>query len=349
MDVRLDVGADEWRDAVRSLPPDRQDVYFGPAFHAVHAAHGDGIPHCSIVREADAMLVVPGLRREVDDRAGLWDLQTCRTGCAGPLANEAADAEFLERAWSAWAAEMSASGAVAAFFRLHPLIGNDRWLPRSAEVREDRLAVVVDLAAGCDAAWQAASARHRNMVRKAQSLGVSVSWNTDRASFERLYADAMERLGADPELKFGKPFFAALWTLPEIDLATVVAGGTLVAGAVAVWGGQYGHYLFAARRPDAGNHLSNLLIDAIVERAVEHNVRVLYLGGGKTTSRDDRLLRFKQSAGTRLVAYHVALVHVDEPARLNLVNAWRDRTGQAPTWLLGYRQPDPAIDRRNGA
>jgi GNAT acetyltransferase-like protein len=342
MDVRIGVDAEEWTAALHALAVERPDQYFTPEFHDVHAAHGDGTPHASIVRQGPAVLLVPGLRRVIDGGAGQWDLQTCRTGCAGPLASAGVDASFLERAWAAWTSEMVAQGAVAAFFRLHPMIANERWLPASADVRVDRSAVVIDLNSGKDHAWASAASRHRNMVRKAQRLQCEVSWNDGHVAFERLYADAMRRLDSDADLRFDQRFFNALWMLSDVELAVVRAEGEIVAGAVFVWAETWGHYFLAARCADAGNHVSNLLLDAAADRAVVRGVSSLYLGGGRTTRPDDPLLQFKRAAGTRLVDYRVALVPINDHARQQLVDVWTAQTGRAPTWLLGYRQPIPA-------
>lgn len=341
MHVRLGVDAREWSAALQRLSPDRRDVYFGPEFHELHAMRGDGAPHCSIVEDGSAILLIPGLRRAIDSSTALWDLQTCRTGCAGPLANAEADTTFVENAWQAWMSEAARAGAVAALFRLHPLIGNERWLPASARVRDNRSVVVVDLDQGRDHAWRAAESRHRNMVRKARRLGFAVEWNVEREAFARLHRESMSRLDGDPELVFEPPFFAALWNLPCVEVATVRRDGVVLGGAVFVWSERYGHYYLAARRDGIGNHVGNAVIDAGVDRAGERHISSVYLGGGRTTNPDDDLLRFKRSAGTRLAPYRVALVPVNDGAMRKLVEHWTDEVGAAPGWLLGYRQPKP--------
>jgi hypothetical protein len=342
MDVRIGVDAQEWITVLHALAVAQRDPYFTPEFHDVHAAHGDGTPHASIVREGSAVLLVPGLRRVIDGGGGHWDLQTSRTGCAGPLASVDADASFLDRAWGAWRREMTDQGAVAAFFRLHPMIANERWLPAWAELRIDRSAVVIDLDGGKERAWASAASRHRNMVRKAQRLQCEVRWNDGYAAFERLYDDAMRRLDSDADLRFDRRFFNALWRLSNVELAVVRAGTEIAAGAVFAWAETWGHYFLAARGTEAGNHVSNLLLDAAVDRAVARGVSSMYLGGGRTTRSDDPLLQFKRAAGTRLVDYRVALVPINDRAHQQLVDAWAAQTGRTPTWLLGYRQPIPA-------
>jgi hypothetical protein len=331
---------------LQALPSRSRDVFFTPAFHRAYSSHGEGKPLCSIVSDGAAVLVIPGLKHTIESNGHLWDLQSCRVGCAGPLASDRADSAFLQRAWAAWAAAMTRGGAVAALFRLHPLIGNERWLPADAEIRDDRQVAVVDLTNGYDASWNAAASNHRNMVRKARALGVATTWSASRSEFEQLYDEAMKQRGADAELQFGSSFFAALWALPEIELVGVVGAGGLRAGAVIAWSPPYGHYLLAARAPGTGNYLMNLLIDAAIERGVELGSAFLYLGGGRSSHEDDSLLRFKRSPATRLITYRVARVPINEPMRLDLVRAWTDRAGVTPNWLLGYRQQSPVAGQR---
>src|SRR5207253_1064519 len=108
---------------------------------------------------------IPGSGRASD--APLWDLQTCN-GYGGPIAATVPGEEAVEQVWKEWRELTRASGGVAAFFRLHPLLGNERLLPRDAMVRIDRPTVHVDLSRGLAAAWKDATSQHRNMVRKAR-------------------------------------------------------------------------------------------------------------------------------------------------------------------------------------
>jgi UDP-N-acetylbacillosamine alanyltransferase len=344
--AHIDVDAVHWTAALGRLPSELQDVYFSPEFHEIQAANGDGVPHCSIIEEGASVLVVPGLRQAVDAganaSAGHWDLQTCRTGCAGPLTNAGHDRTFLERAWSVWTDQMARRGAVAALFRLHPLIGNERWLPGRARVSVDRSVVFVDLREGQQHAWDRSEPRHRNMVRKARRLGITVAWNEGHEEFVELYRASMDRLGADEAFRFGAGFFDRLWQSGRTDLAIVRHQGALSAAAVFFFGPRWAHYYLSARTPDAGNYTTNLLIDAAMHRAAERGLDGLYLGGGRSAATDDELLRFKRSTGGQLLPYRMGLVAIDDSAYDALIASWIDRAGVHPTWLLGYRQPHPA-------
>jgi hypothetical protein len=237
---------------------------------------------------------------------------------------------------------------VAAFFRLHPLLKNESWLPGDARVVHDRHTVFVPLEGGAAQAWNQADGRHRNMVNKGKRLGVRVDWDDGRGwdDFELLYRESMERLDAPDRLRFSPRYFAGLKDLPGTELAVVRSGGELVAGAVFMFGSRWAHYHLSAYRPGAGNQLTSCVLQAAVERAADRGLAGLHLGGGRTNRPDDSLLKFKLSLGGTLLDFFVALVIVNSPAFANLCEAWAAAVGHRPQWLLGYRQPKPAFDRQ---
>lgn len=328
-----------WHAALDALGPALTDVYFSPAYHELHERNGDGRACCFGVTDGDARLLVPGLRVALGAAAGSADLQSCN-GYGGPLASPGADTAFLERAWASWREAARQDGIVAALFRLHPLLDNRRWLPADAVVRRERNTVFIDLAAGREAAWQSADARHRNMVSKARRAGATVTWGAEGAwdDFVALYRPAMARLGAASSLDFSDEYFSGLRTL-DAEVAILADERGPAAGAIFLWSPRFGHYHLAARRTDAPNFATNLVLQAAIDRAADRGLAGVHLGGATTNDPDDSLFRFKRSIGGRLLDFEVALVVADEPAYRALIAERTARTGTAPTWLLGYRQP----------
>ncbi len=340
MQATLSHDAARWTEALLGLPEDLRDVYFGAGYHELqHDAHLQ--PELGVVSQAGLpLLLVPGLREPID--AELCDLQTCN-GYGGPLAAPGVEGARLLQAWDAWRAAASASGCVAAFFRLHPLLDNRRFLPPDAEIRTDRDTIYLDLEHGVDAALRAADSRFRNMASKAQRVGTVVGWNEPHAwsAFEQLYGQAMERLKAPASLRFSPEYFSRLRALPEAEIGFVEDERGLCAANVFLWGPRFGHYHVSARRADADNHVVSAIFAAAMQRAVARNVRGIHLGGGATTAADDRLLRFKLSLSPRRLRFEVARVIADPQRFAALESAWQARAGRPPRWLLGYREPLP--------
>ncbi len=343
MNVRLTEDAAEWSAALDVFPPSVRDVGFEHALHAPHAANGEGTPLLLVAEDGADRLVVPALREPLSavERGPLpgplWDLQSAN-GYAGPLST--ATGPFVDAAWRALTPVLADAGIVSVFLRLHPLLRNAAFLPSWSTVRLDRHSRYVDLAAGRAAAWDAADKRHRNVVRKAQREGLAVRWDdpADWQAFPDLYAASMDRLGAPERLRFSEAYFAALAALPAASIATT---GDRAAASVFLFGPRWGHYLFSARDPAAGNHLSSLLLDAALDRAVARGLDGLHLGGGRSAAPDDALLRFKKGLGGRDVPYEVAQVITDAGRYRVLVDDWTRAAGRPPDWLTGYRQPRP--------
>jgi hypothetical protein len=178
------------------------------------------------------------------------------------------------------------------------------------------------------------------MVNRSRREGARVVFGADHfPAFSALYEQAMARLNATETLRFGAEYFERLRALPFAELAVLTDSSGLTAGGIFLWGPRFGHYHLAARRPDAPNWAANAILHAALERAAELGLEGLHLGGGTTRADDDPLLRFKASLGGERKQFSVARLIID-PARFGQLTAdWTQKTGRAPEWLLGYRQP----------
>ena len=338
--MRTEVVAD-WSRWLGAEPPEARDVYFDPAYVALHR---EGRPEAIVVTDGEHRLIVSGLVTPIPGvERSLADLQS-PNGYGGPLVTPGAPPAFLAEAWSAWSEAACAAGVVAALFRLHPLLENRAALPAGAAIVADRATVYVALTEGLAAAWDGAESRHRNMVNRGRREGTQPRWNADEdwAAFATLYSAAMDRLSAPARLRFDVEYFQRLRVLDGAELVAVRDGGGLVAAQVFLWGPCWGHYHLAARRPDAPNYVMSLLLQHGLERAAARGLRGLHLGGGATPSPDDGVLRFKRSLGGAELRFELGLVISDVARYRELVQVWERREGRPPNWLLGYRQPHAA-------
>ncbi len=350
MTARVNIQAADWTQALDRLPADARDFYFTAGYHRLHELNGDGAAFFSIAAEGRNVLMVGGMLAAIPpsgDIAGYADVESCN-GYGGPLASTDTPPGFVTAAWQAWKQACAAQGIVAAFFRLHPLLGNEALLPADAEVRFDRRTVFADLTAGTERLLQAASSQHRNMVSKAKRDGENVRWNQpeDWHDFVPLYADAMTRVNAPERLRFNHAYFEALRALPGVSWAALRKGTSLCAAAIFLGGETWWHYHLAARSAEAPNYVMSYLLQAAFERAALMGIRGVHLGGGKTAAPDDSLLRFKMSTGGRLLDFKVGLVVANTSVYERLNGDWRRQAGTSPDWLLGYRQPLPRVLRR---
>ena len=331
----------DWDSRLAQCGDEGRDVYFTRTYHELHPETGTA--ECFCHWQGRQQLLVPGLRVPLPapvGAAGWSDLQSCN-GYGGPAASPDPDAEFLREAWAEWKRHCRAARVVAAFFRLHPLAGNERLMPADAAVKEDRSTVFLPLEQGLDEVWRNASSNYRNMVNKGRRLGTKVHWNRpgDWDAFPGFYLDAMARLAAPAALRFGEEYFRAVRQLPGTELAAVWEGDRPAAMSIFLHGPQWSHYHLSARHPESQNHVLTVILHAAVERAFQRQSRGIHLGGGRTAQPDDGLLKFKASTGGRLLRFKTALVVADPTAFASLVAGWRQQHGRDPVWMLGYRQP----------
>ena len=304
--------------ALAARGPD-PDPFFRPEYLRAAAVIGEGHPAAFAAEGA----LYPFLVRPLD--GGRCDL-TAAYGMGGPLGRGP---------WrEAFRAECARRGVVSEFVRFHPLLGNQEGLD---DVRRWKLqdAVTVDVRADDDGLLAQMEGRGRTAVRRAARAGVQVRAHRDLERFGELYRDTMERIGAEPFYHFPAAFFAALEPLGDaaVVLDTGSAAGLFLTGNGAM------HYFLAASTPEAREvAAANLVLFAAMQRARDHGLRVLSLGGGLRDG--DALHRFKAAMGAgRAPMWLGAAVH-DEPA----YRALCAEAGVAPDdpFFPAYRRPASA-------
>jgi serine/alanine adding enzyme len=250
-----------------------------PAFLHLRDSGGDVVFAC-LVRE------IPG--------GGGRDVTT-PYGYGGPVAagEQPPVARFYEL-YDGWCAEQ---GIVTSFIRFHPLFANQRQAPGGLRVETLgptiawRLDGEGDLLAGMHQ-------KHRNVVRKAAGLGVTVETvegPTNLLQFAALYEETMRRLDA-AEFYFFTP---AYWErLHELDDRLVrfdaVHEGELVASALCMATPPWLHYHLGATSEAARTTgASNLVLYEAARWAQERGFTRFHLGGG-LGGRTDSLYEFKR-------------------------------------------------------
>ena len=347
---------DAWRAALALLPVECRDVYLTPEFYRLQVADQRGEPLASFISYGEKRLLILGLRSPIPSRLGLdaaaghWDLQSgMGFGSVAASPEAEADPEFLQAAWTKWTDRRFEEGMVAAFFRLHPLLDDARWLPPGAEVRAFRKTAYADLTGGVEAAWLSSAHAHRKQVNKGKRAELQVIWDAPRDwdELENFYKSEMRRIGAWADAFYSPEYFALQRNFPGAQLACIREGDRLVAASVFLFGPRWGHYHISARSADSAPYTHNCILQAALERVAQLGLSGMHLGGGTTTAPDDSHLKFKQNVGSTLVDYRIALVIANPGLYAGLRKAWVDKAGQQPSWLMAYQQPLPEGSKIN--
>jgi len=315
--------AEAWRRTLGRLPAAMQDVYFQPEYLALHQGHPDSRAAMFAYCQSEHIWVNPFLLQPITKigthsvEQPWFDIET-PNGYGGPLSSTD-DAEFLSEAHAAFTEWCGATGIVAEFVRLHPLLENQRWLDPLVEVRHDRETVSISLA-DIDPEYTPSVGSARNMLRRATRLGVQVSAYPPPehiGRFQEMYSQTMALRDAEDFYLFDSDYFK--------ELAQVVnnAGYLLVAQIEDEWvaaalflkGHDWLHYHLAAsgrgkQTPGASNQI--LATAALMGHA--QGLTKLHLGGGRSVDADDSLLGFKRSMATDSHSFLIGMRVHDQAA-----------------------------------
>jgi serine/alanine adding enzyme len=205
-------------------------------------------------------------------------------GYGGPAGGD------LAAFWPAYDAWCREHGVVTTFLRFHPLLGNQAGAP----IHVEELAPTIgwrlegDLLAGMHQ-------KHRNVVRKAEKIGLAVEQSTGVGGFPPLYEDTMRRANATDFYFFTPEYWTALDRLGSsllrfqaFEVADVVASALCLASP------PFLHYHLGAAS-DRGRKLgaTTFLLYEIARWAQRHGYTRFHLGGGVGGGRDS-LHEFKR-------------------------------------------------------
>ena len=289
------------------------DIYFLPEYHTAYEVNGDGVAYAFVVQSDEHLLFYPFFLRSIN-RVGVelltapwYDIETVY-GYSGPLATTS-DPTFLSEAWRLFGGWCSEQQVVAEFIRFNPLVKNWSYVDQSCRVTSDRKTVIMNLACTEAELWASYPSIHRNMVRKAINkglMGEELSLADGMDVFRQLYYSTMERNQASAYYYFSDAYFNYLRNLTaNIRVFVVRLQSEIIAAALFLHHGDCLHYHLAAsvlkHKSFAPN---NLLLHTVAIWGQRQGLHRLHLGGGRTSSPEDSLFRFKASVSNLRLSYY---------------------------------------------
>jgi lipid II:glycine glycyltransferase (peptidoglycan interpeptide bridge formation enzyme) len=209
----------------------------------------------------------------------------------------------------------------------------------------DRETVVLELDKGEEGLWRSYSSVHRNMIRKAQKSGLrcaEVDPKGEMEAFKGLYLETMRRAHAARYYFFSDRYFEALVHLlgDRLRLFVVRHGDLIVAASLFLVYGETVHYhLSAGLESYRSLGPTNLLLHWVALWCLAEGHRYLHLGGGRTSSPDDSLLRFKASISKVRRGYYTGRRIRNATEYESLCRKWMrlHRVVERPDYFLLYR------------
>lgn len=272
----------EWATAIDGLP---HDAYHLPGYVSLEAARMGGVATLFVYQEGRNRLVLPLVVRPIP---GKDRVDACSPyGYPGPVATPGASHGFWSRSVSALRHELTSSGVVSAFVRLHPLLPADNEaLGESGPVLQHGHTVTIDLGMPeADAAAQLRS-NHRRQILRARRDGLAVRFDEWHRldEFVEMYHETMRRVGATDFYFFDAQYFRALrdhlgdavhLVLVQDDQGRSIGGGVIFEASRII---QY--HLGATRTAHLPRQPTKLMFDEIRLWGRDRGARWFHLGGG---------------------------------------------------------------------
>ncbi|MFM5344962.1 GNAT family N-acetyltransferase [Aeromonas veronii] len=318
------------------------DIYYQRAYSALY--EGTSTYFSFFYEEGCHYVKFNALKRRIRNVAGvkideeLYDLET-PYGYGGPISN-CMDEQFLKNAFTKYREYCKQHHIICEFIRFHPFNNvADKSMLFDMHFPE-RQVVIVDLEKTIIERRDLYSKTTRNIVNKAErNLSVeteSVNINT----FIDMYYLTMRKNAASNFFYFKEDYFKALVNLAGVSILAVKKENNYASIGVFMCSKDLAHYHLSANNPELVKENGNyLLLDTAFEFAKEKGCRYMILGGGRTSSPDDNLFRFKSKFSPLVAPFYIAGLEFMPQKRQLLNQIWCEQNQgvQPPKLFQLYR------------
>jgi len=313
------------------------DIYYQRNYSALYE---EGCEHFQFFYEEDDYYVkFSALKRRIISVSGqslgeeLYDLET-PYGYGGPISNSS-DEVFLRRAFFAYREFCKTQLIVCEFIRFHPFnpIGAKGSL-FDMHLTE-RQVVIVDLEKSTEERRKLYSKTTRNIVKKAEKLLTKDSSSVKLSNFIDMYIETMNKNSANDFFYFQESYFRDLLALEGVSLLAIKKEDLFASIGFFMCSEELAHYHLSANNQNLAKDNGNyLLLDAAFEHAKSKGCRYMMLGGGRTSSPDDSLFRFKSKFSPLVMPFYIAGLDFLPEKRQMLNQIWQTQNVDSPTTKL---------------
>lgn len=304
---------EEWRELLDKC--ENRDIYFTPEYLEIQYNHYSkeiddyfyGEPICVYFGEKENFVLLPTLRREIneleffDSKKKYYDLIS-GYGYAGPLFSNLKEAKNLAKLFMReYSNYCKKNNIVCEFIRFHPITKNQEYFEgiESIDLIPSHTTVKIDLTKSEEDLVSEMNKKTRNLLRKAQKSGLKVEISNSFESlniFTKIYLETMDKNDATSHYFLDKPFFKKTRELlgNNLRIIKILKDEEVISCALFMNYGKYLHYHFAGSKKEFLNLApNNLLIFEAIKLGKELGCEILHLGGGRNSSPDEPLFKFK--------------------------------------------------------
>ena len=337
--------ADEWDRIVRSFR--EYDVYYLSGY-VKNAYRTDGTEALLFFYEDKELRGINvAVRRDVKELPVFSRIHLPRRysdlvtpyGYGGWLLEGTGDVSALDRAYTAWCRK---NNIVSEFVRIHPVIGNERYMEGFYDIIRKGSVVIMDLSSP-ETVWSNLECNLRSRVRRAREAGLTVSHSNSPEileEFQTVYRQTMDKVGAADYYYYDADYFRELRKdLPHnMEVFYIRTGdGKIIAATLflGVNGRLSGHLGGSLQEYLHLNPVCLLHTEAAVWGA-ENGYRTLNLGSGLGFS-EDNLLMSKRDYNRRGLTSHFFGHKVFDPEAYRYLTETAG-AGQEKDFFPAYRK-----------
>jgi dTDP-4-amino-4,6-dideoxygalactose transaminase len=279
---------------------ERYDFHHLPQYHRVEERRLKAIAQLLTYCEGDYLIALPLLLRPAGEALTQWNDAASVYGYSGPVASDKRIPKQVVRNFqSALREALVERRVIAAFSRLHPLIGRHDLLAGLGECRPIGQTVSIDLTLSLEKQRDQYRSTLKRLIKKQRREGVvTCLYDQEKrywSDFVNIYEATMQRVNAADTYFFGEDYFnhltGELGSVLQL-FVSVIAGKAAAAGLVANCNGIVQFHLAGTRNEFVKLSPTTLMIDQVRLWANEIGAHVLHLGGG-VGAKQDSLFHYK--------------------------------------------------------
>lgn len=294
--------ANEWDSVVRSFAS--YDVYYLSGYVKAFQLHGDGVPMLFYYSDENVRGINVVMKRDVSDdeeialkinRNTYFDFIT-PYGYGGWLIEGQGECSRLFCEYDNWCRNHR---IVSEFVRYHPMLNTAEKSAGFYDIIALGNTISMDLKSP-DHIWANFTSKNRNMVRKAQKLGVSIyhgQFPEIYKVFKKIYNLTMDADNARAYYYFGDDFYNSIQKdlFEESQIFWADFEGEIIAVSIMLsTNGFMNYHLSGSLREYQHLAPSNLLLYKAALWGCRNGYQTLHMGGG-VGSTEDSLYKFKSA------------------------------------------------------
>lgn len=300
----------EWKNICKKI--NNLDFYYNPEFHNLYKLrYINSEPNAWVFSKKDKLFLytfnLTQVLSEKMNNKNIYDISSTY-GFLGPVSNSN-DEDFISEAWIEFDKWALKKNIILEFIRFNPLLNNHEIRHKDTSIEFNRFIAVSNFENGTQHFDKNIPSKTKNMIRKAKKNNFKtkkIDFKKYYKDFYSIYRETMSRNNAQKFFQYDLNYFNLLSNFDETKFYGIFDNNKLIAGGIFFLKSNIASYhLGACKKEYLKFGLSNLyLYDASIDFC-KKGVKFLNLGGGRTTDKEDSLLKFKRDNSTELRKFFI--------------------------------------------